>query len=169
MNHTMRLSRLCLDCTTKARQIPKQTPNYFDLLNDHAMYEAALLPHRERGLVHRFLIDNPEAHAKVNADFRRIRQKCKQYSIPVKTWVYMFAKSGGTCSICHRPVEIPKLCVDHDHHSGEVRGLLCTPCNTGLGMLGIDGPSTDHRIKSVIAYLEEAANLARSRPRRKAG
>ncbi|MEU6036691.1 endonuclease VII domain-containing protein [Actinomadura sp. NPDC047616] len=41
----------------------------------------------------------------------------------------------GLCAICcDRPAEH----VDHDHDTGDVRGMLCTGCNTGMGQLGDD-------------------------------
>lgn len=44
---------------------------------------------------------------------------------------------GGNCAICLTP---PKrwFAIDHDHATGKVRGLLCTNCNTGIGMLKDD-------------------------------
>jgi hypothetical protein len=42
------------------------------------------------------------------------------------------------------------LVVDHDHETGEVRGLLCNRCNTGLGFFA------DNRgyMRRALTYLE---------------
>jgi hypothetical protein len=55
----------------------------------------------------------------------------------------MREQSGSACYICKVPFAIPfvgqrgprKGCetIDHDHSTGEVRGLLCHNCNAGLG------------------------------------
>lgn len=37
----------------------------------------------------------------------------------------------GQCTICGN--DGPRLCVDHDHKRGVVRGLLCMNCNQGIG------------------------------------
>lgn len=73
------------------------------------------------------------------------------YGITLTQYNQMLAAQDGVCAICkvpHHP-ERP-LVVDHDHDSGEVRGLLCSECNTGLGLLG-DNPDT---LLAASAYLE---------------
>lgn len=60
---------------------------------------------------------------------------------------------GGTCEICKCKLEssrYTKFAVDHCHKSGEVRGLLCTHCNTGLGLFK-DSPE---RLAGAIRYLQ---------------
>lgn len=43
---------------------------------------------------------------------------------------------GGVCAICGREPTTEKLNHDHDHLTGRLRGMLCGPCNRGLGALG---------------------------------
>lgn len=56
-------------------------------------------------------------------------------------------RQQGLCAICSRHL---KLFVDHDHTTGERRGLLCNNCNSGIG-----------RFKDNPAWLEAAANYLR--------
>lgn len=62
----------------------------------------------------------------------------------------MLAEQGGICAICLRTCRTyPNLTVDHDHETGEVRGLLCRGCNVLLGHLQDDTGS----LKRAISYL----------------
>jgi hypothetical protein len=49
----------------------------------------------------------------------------------------LLVAQGNCCAICKRDQKEfkRKLAVDHDHHTGEVRGLLCDSCNGGIGKL----------------------------------
>ena len=52
------------------------------------------------------------------------------------------------CQTCG--VEMTKKCIDHDHKTGKVRGVLCNNCNRCLGLLKDDLTV----VKSLIKYLE---------------
>ena len=60
---------------------------------------------------------------------------------------------GGVCAICR---EAPAVHVDHDHATGEVRGMLCFPCNAAIGHLR-DDPRV---VRAAAAYLERARRRA---------
>jgi hypothetical protein len=76
-----------------------------------------------------------------NADYRR-----------------MHDAQGGRCAICQQPEtarhqttgESRALAIDHCHRGGQVRALLCSRCNTGIGSFDDDVA----RLKAAIAYLE---------------
>jgi len=62
-----------------------------------------------------------------------------KYDLTEEEYVSLGTLQQGRCAICgNLPVEGEKLMVDHDHETGEVRGLLCRKCNTGLGFFNDD-------------------------------
>lgn len=57
-----------------------------------------------------------------------------KYGITLEQYEELLAKQGNACAICQKPADYFKtnLAVDHDHMTGEIRGLLCYPCNHKL-------------------------------------
>ena len=72
----------------------------------------------------------------------------RQYGITAGEYQEYFSKQNGKCAICKSESK-RRLNVDHCHVTGKVRGLLCGPCNTLLGMAK---DSTD-RLAKAIEYL----------------
>lgn len=66
---------------------------------------------------------------------------------------------GGACAICQRATgKTRRLAVDHDHQSGQVRGLLCKPCNRLLG-----------HARDSVEFFERSASYLSSPPALTAG
>jgi len=75
--------------------------------------------------------DNPE-HTKQYL----IRYK---YGLSHEEWLKMWEIQDGQCVICGKPFQNPSdACVDHNHDTKEVRGLLCRKCNFGIGYFNDD-------------------------------
>lgn len=62
----------------------------------------------------------------------------KRYGMPAAAQIAMLEAQAGLCAICGREPGRKGLCVDHDHATGRVRAMLCTRCNTAIGMLKDD-------------------------------
>jgi len=82
-----------------------------------------------------------------------------KYGITSKEYDDMVREQDNKCAICEEPESrlddngYPmRLCVDHDHVTGEVRGLLCSKCNLGIGYLRSD-EGTDILLNAVC-YIE---------------
>jgi hypothetical protein len=75
----------------------------------------------------------------------------QKYGIDNDMYYRMLASQDGVCAICGEVDAVERhLAVDHNHDTGEVRGLLCTRCNLGLGLL-----KEIKTLVNAIAYLEE--------------
>jgi hypothetical protein len=59
-----------------------------------------------------------------------------RYGISAEDYEAMLVRQGGVCAMCGMEYHTGRLlCVDHDHATGKVRGLLCIRCNAGLGYI----------------------------------
>jgi hypothetical protein len=104
------------------------------------------------------------------SDRTSLRSKCKdcakqwhrehklltKYGLDRGDYDQMLAEQDGRCAICRA---LPKssrnglLHVDHCHQTGEVRGLLCFSCNTGLGAF----QDSEERLVIAAEYLRRSA------------
>lgn len=57
----------------------------------------------------------------------------KLYGLTPEQYEEMLAAQGGGCAICGDPPGERQHAVDHDHATGEVRGILCHSCNLSIG------------------------------------
>ena len=92
----------------------------------------------------------------------RKRNNLRRYGITLEQYDDMMLKQDGVCAICKQRETMKNkhgitvnLSVDHDHETGQVRGLLCRNCNVGLGNF-----SDDIRVMRVaISYLSKSLPL----------
>lgn len=62
------------------------------------------------------------------------KQMLRKYGLTPQSYAEMLETQEGVCCICSKECSTGrKLAVDHNHETGEVRGLLCANCNNGLG------------------------------------
>jgi hypothetical protein len=61
----------------------------------------------------------------------------RTYGISEFDYAKMHDAQGGRCGMCRLPSGLftGTLAVDHCHKTGRVRGLLCSTCNSGIGLL----------------------------------
>lgn len=86
---------------------------------------------------------------------RRNNLKSK-YGISLEYYDSIKKFQKNRCAICKQPESvIGKLVVDHNHKTGQVRGLLCSRCNLGIGFFK---ESVKRLIRAVI-YLNSWQNL----------
>lgn len=67
-------------------------------------------------------------------DYNRKWELENRYGITLGQWASMVSYADNCCEICGKRSD--SLCVDHDHITGEVRGVLCRSCNKAIGQLG---------------------------------
>lgn len=62
----------------------------------------------------------------------------KRYGITLEEYETLLSAQGGVCAICKKRKGKNRLHVDHCHSTGNIRGILCSWCNAGLGQFKDD-------------------------------
>lgn len=62
----------------------------------------------------------------------------KYYGLTLDDVAVMLEAQNGCCAICRSPFGNDERCIDHDHRTGKIRGLVCHRCNMGIGFLRDD-------------------------------
>jgi len=77
-----------------------------------------------------------------------------RYGITPEDYNSLLELQECRCAICgiHNDDLSDSLCVDHDHETGKVRGLLCRPCNLAIGNMR-DNPRLLHKAGKYLENL----------------
>jgi predicted ATP-binding protein involved in virulence len=79
---------------------------------------------------------------------RYLRTSLSRFGISLDEYNEMYERQNGVCVICGKNKN-RRLCIDHDHTTGKIRGLLCRECNMALGY--VQDETTV--LKNMIEYL----------------
>lgn len=83
----------------------------------------------------------------------RDRWLIKEYGITLAEYEQMSAAQGHVCAACGGPPTGTSLglVVDHCHDTGRVRGLLCSKCNSALGLLDDDAA----KVQGLLRFISQ--------------
>lgn len=86
---------------------------------------------------------------------KRIERK---YGLTQEEYTSRLEQQGHSCAICGKQFSGDRPHVDHDHDTGQVRGILCGSCNVGLGYFYDNAEF----LLSAVAYLSRDTASASS-------
>ncbi len=157
--------RLCEQCLTVRGRMARGLPTVFEKecetcrksflpRRNYARFCSSCRSERARQQSLQWRRENPEWRAASNArsrDSKRNSELRIKYGITLDDFRLASSERHGRCDICLGVAST--LCVDHDHNTNQIRGLLCRKCNRSLGLLG-DSLAI---ILSAIVYLSQTA------------
>ena len=97
-----------------------------------------------------------------NPSYERKKHIRRKYGLTLEALRALEEEQNNLCALCQKPETIRDrsggirpLSIDHDHISGEIRGLLCHRCNAALGLLN-DSPEL---LRAAALYVENGGSL----------
>ena len=85
-----------------------------------------------------------------SAEYGRWYRRLRKYGITKEQYMNLLTEQRGCCKVCGDELG-DGLRVDHCHETGEVRALLCSNCNTGIGLF----KEEPRRLRAAALYCEQ--------------
>lgn len=93
---------------------------------------------------------HPEVPFAPDMDQKRAQRR-RKYGLTPEDFFRILREQNYLCACCQKKaLDEESACVDHDHATGRIRGILCSSCNVGIGLLGDDVAG----IRKALDYLE---------------
>lgn len=90
---------------------------------------------------------------KNNRDRHRNDYLRRTFGMTLDEYRVMESAQDGCCAICRQQCKSGRsLAVDHNHETGEVRGLLCGNCNRAIGLLQEDPELFAAAVQYLLSY-----------------
>ena len=109
----------------------------------------------------KYRLENKESFKKYQRDYKEQNREAyaryqknsglkKNYGITIDQYEQLLLDQDFTCVICEQKLDLGRnTCVDHDHSTGKVRGILCRQCNRTLGLL----KDSESLLQNALDYL----------------
>jgi hypothetical protein len=126
------------------KQRPDESASDYEIYREvrRLEYNAQLRAYREANKEQRKAYD--KAYNEANKDKNKANNIKRKYGLTPDEYKELTANG---CEVCGA---LDRLCVDHDHTTGKVRGCLCSKCNQALGLLQEDLTT----VKNLQKYME---------------
>ena len=140
-------THVCIDCRRLPERLADLSPG------EEILYGPEFRPARPRPAPHggprsRRCTTHHRARQAASRARAHATYVAKTYGLAPGEYDALLAFQGGACAICQCATgKARRLAVDHDHDTGEVRGLLCTSCNRTVLSHG------GSVLRSAVAYL----------------
>ena len=137
------------------KEVKKEYDKKYYLINKEKILE------RSR----KFQIENKKSHQNCNMKWRQTEagklagrkgHLKSKYKMTIEEFDKRLLNQKGLCAICEKLLSDTKyICIDHNHETGAVRGILCKPCNSAIGFLK-DSPKL---LEAAKMYIEKDGEL----------
>jgi hypothetical protein len=139
-----KLRGTCKDCRNEESRSRRAADNSARLKWERDYYNRK----KEGVVLKKAAPSTPETIARQNKSW----QLKNKYGLTIEQYETLLALQGNSCSICQEPFSSSKdTHVDHCHTTGFVRGILCSNCNTALGLFKDD----QTRLLMAVHYLNQ--------------
>lgn len=83
----------------------------------------------------KWVIENPDKIKEYRGrDPWTLVKRCSRRGITPEQLINKYESQSCACQICKSSIDLMDSAIDHNHHTGEFRGVLCKTCNRALGL-----------------------------------